>query len=70
MITSAGLVFVFLVFSCDCFASNAPFAAPKREVIIPAVFPVMSDIPADMSSSLDSSRRLGVLIWPSVVYCG
>jgi len=70
MITSAGLVFVFFVFSWDWFASNAPFAAPNREDIIPAVFPVMSDIPADMSSSLDSSRRLGVLMVPSVVYYG
>ena len=68
MTTSAGLVFVFLVFSCDWLDSKAPLAAPNREDIIPAVFPVIKDIPADIRSSWASSRRLGVLIVPSVEY--
>jgi hypothetical protein len=68
MTTSAGLVLVFFVFSCDWFALNAPFAAPNKEDMAPAVLPVMRDMPADMSSSLDSARRLGSLILPSVVY--
>jgi len=68
MTTSAELVFVFLVFSCAWFDSNAPLAAPKSEDIIPAVFPVKRDLPADMRSSWVSSRRLGVLMVPSVVY--
>jgi hypothetical protein len=43
-------------------------AAPKSEDIIPAVLPVRRDLPADRRSSWVSSRRLGVLIVPSVVY--
>jgi hypothetical protein len=43
-------------------------AAPKSEVIIPAVLPVKRDLPAERRSSWVSSRRLGVLIVPSVVY--
>lgn len=68
MTTSAGLVFVFFVFSCALFILNAPLAAPNKEDMAPAVLPVRSETPADMRSSECSASRLGSLILPSVVY--